>query len=89
MAPGFAGVLAFLRGSDMLATAPSLLRFGLFRWLASAPSPVPRPTMPMFMIWRRRDHDDPPHRRIRAEVEAVAKPVTATARQDVVATPPT
>jgi DNA-binding transcriptional LysR family regulator len=80
MAPGFAAVPAFLLGSDMLATAPSLLRFGLFRDLASAPPPVPCPTMPMFIIWSRRDHDDPPHRFMRAEVEAVARPVTATAR---------
>jgi DNA-binding transcriptional LysR family regulator len=80
MTPGFAAVPAFLRGGDMLATAPSLLRFGLFRDLASAPPPVPCPTMPMFMIWSRRDHDDPPHRFMRAEVEAVARPVAATAR---------
>ncbi len=78
--PGFAGVPAFLRGSDMLATAPSLLRFGLLRGLASAPPPVPCPSMPRFMIWSRRDHDDPPHRWMRGEVEAVARPVAATAR---------
>ena len=28
--PGFAGATAFLRGGDLIATAPSLLRFGLF-----------------------------------------------------------
>ncbi len=79
--PGFAGVPAFLRQSDMLATAPGLMRFGLFRGLASAPPPVPCPSLPMFMIWSRRDHDDPGHRFIRAELEAVAKPAAAKARQ--------
>ena len=79
--PGFAGVPAFLRGSDLVATAPSLLRFGLMRGLMSAPPPVPCPNLPMFMIWSRRDHDDPAHRFIRAELEAVVKSAVARARQ--------
>ncbi len=70
--PGFAGVPAFLRGSDLLATAPGLLRFGLMRDLASAPPPFACPSLPMFMIWSRRDHEDPAHRWIRGELEAVA-----------------
>jgi DNA-binding transcriptional LysR family regulator len=48
--PGFAGVPAFLRGSDLLATAPGLLRFGLMRGFMSAPTPLPCPNLPMFMI---------------------------------------
>jgi DNA-binding transcriptional LysR family regulator len=79
--PGFAGVPAFLRGSDLLATAPGLLRFGLMRGFMSASPPLPCPNLPMFMIWSRRDHDDPAHRFIRAELEAVAKPAAARARQ--------
>jgi DNA-binding transcriptional LysR family regulator len=75
--PGFAGVPAFLRGSDLIATAPGLLRFGLMRDLMSASPPLPCPSLPMFMIWSRRDHDDPAHRWLRAELEAVARPVAA------------
>jgi DNA-binding transcriptional LysR family regulator len=80
MVPGFAGVPAFLRGSDRIATAPSLLRFGLLKGLASAAPPVPCPILPMFLIWSRRDHDDPAHRWMRGEIETVAKPVAALAR---------
>ncbi len=78
--PGFAGVPAFLRGGDLIATAPSLLRFGPFQALACATPPVPCPILPMFMIWSRRDHEDAAHRWMRAEVEAAAKPVAAQAR---------
>ena len=78
--PGFAGVPAFLRGADLLATAPGLLRFGLMQGLMSAPLPFPCPSLPMFMIWSRRDHADPAHRWIRAQLEAAAKPVAAKAR---------
>lgn len=75
LAPGFAGVPAFLRGSDLIATAPSLQRFGAFQGLAHAAPPVPCPTLPMYMIWSRSDHEDPAHRWLRGEMEAVAKKV--------------
>ena len=78
--PGFAGVAAFLRDSDLVATAPGLLRYGMLQGFGSAPAPIPCPTLPMFMIWSRRDHDDPGHRWLRAELESAARPVAARAR---------
>ncbi len=80
MVPGFSAIPAFLRGSDLIATVPSLLRFGLMQGLASVPPPTPFPGLPMYMIWSRRDHEDPAHRWMRGEIEAVAKPVAARAR---------
>jgi DNA-binding transcriptional LysR family regulator len=80
MVPGFSAIPAFLHGGDLIATAPGLLRFGPMQGLASIPPPVPIPRLPMFMIWSKRDHDDPAHRWMRSEIEAVAKPVAAKAR---------
>jgi DNA-binding transcriptional LysR family regulator len=80
LAPGFAGVPAFLRGSDLLATAPSLQRFGPFQGLANAAPPIPCPTLPMYMIWGRIDHNDPGHRWLRGELEAVAKRILGAER---------
>jgi len=71
--PSFAAMPGFLRGSDLIATAPGLLRFGLLQGLASVPAPISCPTLPMYMIWSRRDHDDPAHRWLREQVEAVAR----------------
>ena len=68
--PGFAGVPAFVRGSLRLATAPSLLADGLFRGLASAPPPLPCPTLPMYLIWHLRHQADPMHRWLRSAIEA-------------------
>ena len=61
LVPGFAGVPAFLRGSDLVATAPSLQRFGAFQGLAHATPPIACPTLRkrMYMIWSRGDHGDP------------------------------
>lgn len=78
-APGFAALTAFLRGGDLLATAPGLLRFGTFSGLASAPVPLPCPKMPMFMIWSRRLHDDPAHKWLRGRLRGCARKLVASA----------
>jgi len=70
--PGFAGIPAFVRGSGLLATLPSLLRADLLRDFASCPVPVDCPPMPMYMIWHLRYRHDPLHCWVREELEAVA-----------------
>ena len=71
MVPGFAGLPPFIRGSDLLATAPGRLQSHLLRELASVEPPVPCPTMPMYMIWHARHQVDAAHRWLRGELEAV------------------
>ena len=71
--PGFAGIAALLRGGPWLATLPSLLRDGALRGLASAELPLPTPPLPMYLVWHRRRQDDPLHRWLRGELEAVAR----------------
>ena len=58
---GFSGVAAFLRGSNMLATLPSLLGAGLMRDFASAPTPVRARAgeLAMSLVWHRRHAADP------------------------------
>ena len=62
----------------MLATVPGLMREHLMRGLHDAEVPVPCPTMPMYMIWHLRHHQDMAHRWLRAQLEAAAKPLTCT-----------
>lgn len=77
MVPGFAGLPPFIRGSELLATVPGLLRLELMRDLASDAVPVPCPSMPMYMIWHMRHQHDPAHRWLRAELEALVPAVLA------------
>jgi DNA-binding transcriptional LysR family regulator len=70
--PGFAGIAALLSGGPWLATLPSLLGRGVLRHLATAPLPFATAPMPMFMAWHTRRRDDPVHRWLRRELEAVA-----------------
>lgn len=75
MVPGFAGLPAFIRGTDLLATVPGLLRQHLMRGLADAEVPVACPGMPMYMIWHLRHQQDSAHRWLRALLEDIARPL--------------
>ncbi len=82
--PAFAGLPAFLRGSALLATAPSLLRVELLHGLACVAPPVPCPGMPMYLIWHVRHQADPMHQWLRQEIEAVVTPALRDASRNAV-----
>ena len=71
LVPGFAGLPPFIRGSELLATVPGFLQSQLFRGLACAKVPVPCPRMPMYLIWHLRHRDNPAHRWLRSQIEAL------------------
>jgi DNA-binding transcriptional LysR family regulator len=77
MVPGMAALPAFLRGSQMLTTAPGLLRQHLFKDLGCAPVPIPCPKMPMYMVWHRRYQDDSAHRWMREALSQIALNATS------------
>jgi DNA-binding transcriptional LysR family regulator len=78
--PGFAGLPPLLRGSNRLATAPSLLRGALLRGLGWVDPPLPCPELPMFLVWHVRHQDDPLHRWLRQLVEDSVAPALAAAQ---------
>lgn len=73
MVPGFSALPAFVRGSPLLATAPSLLRDRFMAGLASGDVPVDCPTLPMYLIWHRRHHEDAAHRWLRERIEGLTR----------------
>jgi DNA-binding transcriptional LysR family regulator len=75
---GFSGVPVFLRGSDMLASMPSLLARSVMRGFASARIPLPARAgaltkLPMFMVWHQRYQKDPAHLWLRNELVAASR----------------
>ena len=75
--PNFSGVPAFLRGSNLLASMPSLLARDLMREFAHSPIPLTgraraAAELPMYMVWHQRYQRDPGHRWIRNQIEAAA-----------------
>ena len=78
MVPGFAGLPSFVRGTDLLATAPGLLSTHLLQGLAHAEVPVPCPSLPMYMVWHQRHQQDAAHRWLRGKLAAVARALFPT-----------
>jgi len=72
---GFSGVTAFLRGSDMLATLPGLLRRSALQGLACHTVPLADISvdLPLYMAWHRRDQQDGRHIWLRAQLQAAAQ----------------
>jgi DNA-binding transcriptional LysR family regulator len=68
MVPGFGALPAFLRGSPLLATAPSLLADRFMAGFGSCAVPTPCPSLPMYLIWHRRHQDDAAHRWLREQL---------------------
>ncbi|MFZ1989491.1 MAG: LysR family transcriptional regulator [Alphaproteobacteria bacterium] len=75
--PNFSGVAAFLEGSTMIASLPSLMRTGIMRGFGMSPLPCKISPLPMYMVWHRRDLEDPASRWLRDELEATAHEVMA------------
>lgn len=82
MVPSLNALPAFVRGTPLLTTVPSLMARHTLTGFASCPPPVACPTMPMYMIWHARYQQDAAHRWLRTQLEAVVAPAL------VEATPP-
>ena len=80
--PNFAAVPPFLRGTDLIACMPGLLRAEIMREFGVAPLPFEVPDLPMFMAWHKRHQEDPMHRWLRNELEASTKEFLARTRGD-------
>lgn len=69
----FSGLPGFLRGSNLLATAPSRMSEHLLKGFARAPLPFEYRPFSLLMLWHRRHQDDPAHRWLRTELTEIAR----------------
>lgn len=63
--PNFAGALEFIRGTDLIATLPSLMSETSNLGVANCPPPFDLPDFDIFMLWHERYHSSPSHRWMR------------------------
>jgi DNA-binding transcriptional LysR family regulator len=68
----FSGLPAFLRGTDLLASAPERMSTQLMRDFAYVPLPFEYNPFTLLMLWHRRHQTDPAHRWVRNQVNSVA-----------------
>lgn len=74
---GFAGIPAFIHGSNRLTTLPSLLRHDLLKDFSVCALPCDSPPLPIYMIWHARYQNDPAHRWLRDHLDAVTHALVA------------
>ena len=66
--PNFCLLASMIKGTDRITTQISAMKFGLLNELDSAPLPFKSDTLDLFLIWHRREHDDPAHRWLRQRI---------------------
>lgn len=66
--PNFGALVPFIQGTNMLATELRLMSLGPLRGLDTAPLPFKTRPIVMYLVWHRRDQDDPAHRWLREKI---------------------
>lgn len=73
--PNFSDMASFVRGSDLLAIAPGMLRTGALSGFTSITPPFNLPSVFVFMLWHKRHQSDPAHQWVRNQLEAAVSGV--------------
>lgn len=73
--PNFSSVATYLKGTDMLATLPSLMELTEMSDFAFSPLPFQFSPRKMNMIWHQAYHEDEPHKWLRKEMLEVVNSI--------------
>lgn len=73
--PNFGLLVPMIRGTDRITTQLAAMKLGLLQELDVAPLPFKTNALDLFLIWHRREHDDPAHRWLRQRIVATAKSI--------------
>lgn len=66
--PNFGSLAAMIKGTDRITTQLAAMKFGLLNELDSTPLPFKTDKLDLFLIWHRRERDDPAHRWLRQRI---------------------
>lgn len=74
--PNFSSLAPMIKGTDRITTQIAAMKMGLLKELDVAPLPFKTDPLDLFLIWHRREHDDPAHRWFRKKIVETVKSVT-------------
>ena len=66
--PNFSALAPMINGTDRITTQLAVMELGLLKDLDWAPLPFKTGTLDLFLIWHRRDSDDPAHQWLRQRI---------------------
>ena len=76
--PNFGSLAAMIKGTDRITTQIGVMKLGLLKELESAPLPFKTDPLDLFLIWHRREHEDPAHRWFREKIVEATKSIPET-----------
>jgi DNA-binding transcriptional LysR family regulator len=66
--PNFSSLAPMIKGTDRITAQLAVMKLGLLKDLDSAPLPFKTRTLNLFLIWHRRDNNDPAHQWLRQRI---------------------
>ncbi|TWU03035.1 HTH-type transcriptional regulator LeuO [Symmachiella macrocystis] len=66
--PNFGLLAPMIKGTDRITTQIAAMKMGLLKELDTSPLPFKTDPLDLFLIWHRREHDDPAHRWLRQRI---------------------
>ncbi len=74
--PNFGSLAPMIKGTDRITTQIAAMKLGLLKELDSTPLPFKTDTLDLFLIWHRREQDDPAHRWLRQRIVGTVNSIT-------------
>ena len=66
--PNFGSLAPMIKGTDRITTQLAAMKLGLLKELDTTPLPFKTEPLDLYLIWHRREHDDPAHRWLRKRI---------------------
>jgi DNA-binding transcriptional LysR family regulator len=66
--PNFSSLTPMIKGTDRITTQLAVMKLGLLKDLDSAPLPFKTEALNLYLIWHRRENDDPAHHWLRQKI---------------------
>jgi DNA-binding transcriptional LysR family regulator len=74
--PNFGSLVPMIKGTDRITTQLAAMKLGLLKELDLTPLPFKTDRLNLFLIWHRREHDDPAHRWLRQRIVGTVNSIT-------------
>ena len=66
--PNFSALAPMIKGTDRITTQLEFMKLGLLKDLDSSHLPFKTKTLNLFLVWHRREHNDPAHQWFRQKI---------------------
>ena len=74
--PNFSSLTPMIKGTDRITIQLAAMKLGLLKELDTAPLPFKTKSLNLYLIWHRRENDDPAHQWLRQRIIATVDSIT-------------